>query len=126
MALVWHSSAKALEQLFKGAAREPFTAQLVKDTPELPLINARIAAARLQRSEKLRKEVVPKIEDFLNYTFTDKDKCWQAVQCKSYLFPYGNKRLALVGDAYIRTIFLKTWYLTGESTCLYCLPSLYV
>jgi len=60
-------------------------------------------------------EAVPKLESLLEYQFNDKNLGWEALQCKGAGgYAQGNKRIALIGDAYLKLKFLSIWYPTGE------------
>jgi dsRNA-specific ribonuclease len=53
----------------------------------------------------------------ISYNFTNTELCWEALQAKAAGgYAEGNKRLALVGDAVLRLLIIKSWYTTGDRT----------
>jgi hypothetical protein len=68
---------------------------------------------------KLKSELISLVEEQLGYRFKDENKCLEALAFEfkyGNLCPANNKRLALVGDAYLRLELLMTWYPTSQST----------
>jgi hypothetical protein len=62
-------------------------------------------------SFKLKSEVVPPVENIINYHFTNRDWCWEALQGKGAGgYPHGNKRLAMLGDASMKHAQMKKWF----------------
>lgn len=63
------------------------------------------------------------IERIIQYTFQDKDIIWEALQAPGsgyrmsgnrHIDSKGNKRMALLGDAYARVVVLEEWF--GRTT----------
>jgi ribonuclease-3 len=62
-------------------------------------------------------------EQVLGYTFTDRNRLWEALQAPGsgvwmvgtrHLYE-GNKRLALKGDAALKNVIITDWYLSDGS-----------
>jgi hypothetical protein len=64
-----------------------------------------------------REQAIQDLDKIIPFSFNDTDLCWETVQGKGAAgFAEGNKRLALLGDALLRTQLLRQWYPTGETT----------
>jgi hypothetical protein len=109
-------------------ARFKLKPELISAVEELPNTRPRVRVIqRILRLEylnrlakiKLKSELISLVEGPLGYRFKDENKCLEALAVE---FKYGslrtvnNKRLALVGDAYLRLELLMAWYPSGQST----------
>ena len=64
-----------------------------------------------------KEEVLREIDEMCEYRFSNANMCWEIVQGKGAAgFTEGNKRLALLGDALLRSQLLRKWYPTGQTT----------
>jgi hypothetical protein len=72
-------------------------------------------------SLKLKSEVVPPVENSINYQFINRNLCWEALQGKGAGgYAEGNKRLAMLGDASMKHAQMKKWF--GRNTSTGTLP----
>jgi len=102
--------------------------ELISAVEELPNTRPRVRVIqRILRLEylnrlakiKLKSELISLVEEWLGYRFKDESKCLEALafQFKSgNLCAINNKRLALLGDAYLRLELLMAWYPSSQST----------
>lgn len=69
--------------------------------------------------EQNKRSMIQRIEGIIQYTFQHKDIIWEALQAPGsgyrvsgnrHIDSQGNKRMAVLGDAYARVILLEEWF----------------
>jgi hypothetical protein len=64
-----------------------------------------------------KNDAIAGAQTIIGHTFTNSELCWEALQAKAAGgYTEGNKRLALVGDAVLRLLIIKSWYTTDDRT----------
>jgi hypothetical protein len=63
------------------------------------------------------EQVAQMLDERIEYRFNDTTLCWETIQGKGAAgYPEGNKRLALLGDALIRSELAQRWFQTEQTT----------
>ena len=74
-------------------------------------------------AEARKVEMIDGVQNIIAYTFRDASILWEALQAPGAVpygtqgrnFSNGNKRLALLGDAILKTVLLERWYATSDT-----------
>ncbi|KAI9739551.1 MAG: hypothetical protein M1834_006267 [Cirrosporium novae-zelandiae] len=107
-----------------GNAQETVSALEVRLQPITHRPNSFLAQPTTRRYREPgmdQNSIISSVEVIIGYRFMDRSILWEALHAPGSLFPVignhclaeGNKRLAIVGDAILRSALIETWYING-------------